>query len=120
MRLFSALTGWGYQRAAKDGMIYTKMIPVVPNALQMRGILRDPSSGNIGDGCAICAVLALEIKRTALATSPSTTGRFVAIVGLVSPRSEQPLSSDRETEWGGVLWRYFFGRDSGGTKPATR
>lgn len=38
-----------YERTLKGGAVYTKMVTVVPNAAQMRVILRDPSSGNIGD-----------------------------------------------------------------------
>ena len=38
-----------YERLLREGMTYTKVVPILPTAVEMRVILRDASNGNIGD-----------------------------------------------------------------------
>jgi hypothetical protein len=38
-----------YQRLLREGITYTKVVPILPAAVEMRVILRDASNGNIGD-----------------------------------------------------------------------
>lgn len=38
-----------YERLLREGMTYTRVVPILPTAVELRVILRDASNGNIGD-----------------------------------------------------------------------